>query len=207
MAEPNETFLNPSRRSYTYEGSRSSGNRTRIILIILGIIILIGLVAYAVIATGGKGEEELTVVPTEAPANTPAPEEPAPTETDTTPSPSTTTPTPGRGTPTPTTSSSVDSASKLDRADLKVAVQNGGGVAGAATKASNALKDLGYDVVSSGNADSFDYEETEIQIKSTKRAYLDLLKKDLSDEDYTVGATSTNYTGTDADVVIIIGQE
>ena len=53
-----ESFLNPSRRSYVYESSRNSGNKKRIILIVIGILILIGLVALAVVATGGKGETE-----------------------------------------------------------------------------------------------------------------------------------------------------
>lgn len=204
-----ETFLSPTRRSY-YESSRNSGNRMRIILIIIGIIILVALIAFAAIATGGKGEDELTATPTQsAPTETPTPtpdEEPTPTEKSTPTPTGKSTPTPGKGTPTPTGTTSVDKSSGLDRADLKIAVQNGGGVAGAATKASNLLKGLGYDVVSSGNADNFDYETTTIQVKSTKKAFLDLLKKDLAGE-YTIGSATSNYTGTDADAVIIVGQE
>lgn len=204
-----ESFLNPSRRSYPYEGSRNnSGNKARVILIVIGIVILLSLVAFAVIATGGKGEGDLTPTPEQ---NTPTPtiqEEPTPTEEITPTVTPKASPTSGKGTPTPTSSNSksIDKASGLDRADLKVAVQNGGGIAGAATKASNLLKGLGYDVVSSGNADNFDYEKTEISVKTTKKAFADLLKKDLADE-YTIGSVTTNYTGTDADAIIIVGQE
>lgn len=207
MAEENnqETFLNPSRRSYVYESSRGSGSRKRVILIIIGIIILVALVAYAVIATGGKGEGDLdlTPAPTQPLVETPTPisETPSPTEADETPTPtSKVTPTPAKGTPSPT------SASGLERSNLKVAVQNGSGVAGAATKMSDALKKLGYDVVSSGNADNFDYAETEISVKSTKKAYLDMLETDLED-DYTIGSATSTYTGTDADAVVIVGKE
>lgn len=203
MAEEsqNESFLNPSRRSYVYESNRESGNKKRVILIILGVIILIALVAYAVIATGGKGEGELEVTPTPTIAETPTPTLPEPTTTDESPTPtSKATPTPtGRTTPAPT------SSSELDRSNLKLEVLNGSGVAGAATKMSNALKDLGYEVTSSGNADNFEYENTEIQLKSTKKAYLDMLKEDLGD-DYTIGSATSDYTG-DADGVIIVGKE
>lgn len=205
-----ESFLNPSRRSYVYESSRNSGNKKRIILIVIGIIILIGLVALAVIATGGKGETEKnltptptqvvetpTQTPTEAPTLTPAKGTPTPTPKPT----SKVTPTPAKVTPTPT-----GTASGLDRANLNVAVLNGSGEAGAATKASDALKKLGYTVVSSGNADNFDYATTEIQVKSTKKSYLDMLKSDLSDI-YTITAATADYTGTSADAVVIVGKK
>lgn len=206
-----ETFLNPSRRSYVYESSKGSGSKKRVILIIFGIIILIALIAYAIIATGGKGESELnlTPAPTQPLVETPTPisETPTPTTSDETPTPSPkvsptskVTPTPGKGTPTPTTTSG------LERSSLKIAVQNGSGVAGAATKMSDALKKLGYDVVSSGNADNFEYAETEIQVKTTKKTYLEMLKGDLS-ADYTIGSATSDYTGTTADAVVIVGKE
>lgn len=215
MAEENsqgEQFLNPSRRSYVYESSRKgSGNNKRMFLIIGGIIILIALVAIAVVATGGKGESEKNLTPTPTISTdtpTPSPSQtPTPTGGKTTPTPTPkASPTPAKGTPTPTgTSSTTDKTSGLDRANLKVAVLNGSGEAGAATKASDALKKLGYDVVSSGNADNFDYTDTQIQVKSTKKTYLTLLKSDLSGT-YTIGSATADYTGTDADAVVIVGK-
>lgn len=213
MAEDNsesESFLNPSRRSYVYESSRNSGNKKRVILIVIGIIILIGLVALAVIATGGKGETEKnltpvptqvnetpTTVPTQSPSPIPTLSKGTPTPT---PKPTTkVTPTPAKGTPTPTTSAD------LNRENLKVAVLNGSGEAGAATKASDALKKLGYTVISSGNADNFDYATTEIQVKSTKKSYLDMLKRDLSDI-YTITSATADYAGS-ADAVVIVGKK
>jgi cytoskeletal protein RodZ len=201
----NELFLNPSRRSYVYESSKGSGNKKRVILIILGVIVLIALVAYAIIATGGKGELDEALTPTP----TTIQETPTPTITEVTPTPeesptptSKISPTPTtKGTPTPTKAS----ASDLDRSNLSLEVQNGSGVAGAATKMSDALKKLGYTVASSGNADNFDYEKTEIQLKSTKKAYLEMLKKDLGD-DYTISSATSDYAG-DADGVVIVGKE
>ncbi len=201
MAEEtsNDPF-NPSRRSYVYETSKSSGNKSRIILIIIGVIILIALVAFAVVATGGKGEDT-EIAPTESiekptptePAETPTPEE-SPTETPTT------TPTVTKTTPSPTLSAG------LDRSDLSIEIQNGSGVAGAATKMSDKLKALGYDISSTGNADNFDYEETVIQVTSSKKAYLDMLKKDLSG-DYTIESATADLTDSDAEALIIIGKE
>ena len=216
MAEENnsETFLNPSRRSYVYENTNGSDNKKRVILIIVGIVILLALVALAVVATGGKGEgnvitptPQLVVTPTSIPTQIPTPVVSLTPTLKVTPTSAKTTPTPTpKVATTPGTSSTVDKASGLDRANLKIIVQNGGGVAGAATKGSDILKKLGYDVVSSGNADNFDYSKTTIQVKSTKKTYLDLLKKDLS-TDYTIGAFTSDYTGTDADAVVIIGKE
>lgn len=102
-------------------------------------------------------------------------------------------------------SDSVDTATGLDRADLSIVVLNGSGVSGAAGKLSTKLKDLGYTVSSTGNADSSDYESTEINVKSTKKNFLNLLKKDLG-SDYTIGDTTTTYTGS-GDAQIIIGAE
>lgn len=213
MADENsqeQQFLSPSRRSYVYESSKGSRGNKRVIFIVIGIIILIALVAIAVIATGGKGENEKNLTPTPAqPAATftPAPTEtPTPTDGKTTPTPSPkASPTPAKGSPTPKISVIPTGTSGLDRANLKVAVLNGSGEAGAATKASDALKKLGYDVVSSGNADNFDYETTTIQVKSTKKSYLDMLKTDLSDS-YTVGTATADYTG-DSDAVVIVGKK
>lgn len=202
MAEEtsNDQFLNPSRRSYVYETSKNSGNKSRIILIVIGVIILIALVAFAVVATGGKGEDA-EVVPTDSI------EEPTPTESVETPTPEesptdspTATPTGAKTTPAPTLSGG------LDRSDLSIEIQNGSGVAGAATKMSDKLKALGYDISSTGNADNFDYEETIIQVTSAKKAYLDILEKDLSD-DYTIESATADLTGPDADAIIIIGKE
>ena len=99
--------------------------------------------------------------------------------------------------PTPTT--------ELERSDLSVVIHNGNGGRGVAGDASDIMEDLGYTVLSTGNADNYDYEETVIQVSSANADFLPLLEKDLG-ESYTIGETSTNYTGT-GDALIIIGAE
>ncbi|HZJ18402.1 MAG TPA: LytR C-terminal domain-containing protein, partial [Patescibacteria group bacterium] len=110
-------------------------------------------------------------------------------------------------TPTPKpTSNTVDKESGLDRSELSVAIENGSGIGGAAGKATNILKSLGYKVTSTSNADNFDYENLTIKVKSGVSKYLSLLKKDLSD-DYTIGQTSSDLSASSsADALIIIGK-
>jgi len=115
---------------------------------------------------------------------------------------------PGKTTPTPTqaSSSSVDKATGLDRAKLTVAIENGSGIVGAAGKTSTLLKNLGYKITSTGNADKYTYEDVTVQVKTSSSKYLPLLKKDLSSS-YTVGSlTSDLPVGSSTDVLIIIGK-
>jgi hypothetical protein len=174
-------------------------------LIILGIVLFLG---SRLLGTSGKDKavESANTAPTAiiVPTDTPVPsEEPSPTEKV---SPTTSvTPTKAPGKTTTTPADSVDKASGLDRADLTVEIQNGSGTSGAASKMSTFLKDLGYTIGSTGNADNFDYQNITIQVKSTKSKYLTVLKKDIS-ASYTVGDTSSSLASTTADAVIIIGK-
>ncbi|KKR91004.1 MAG: hypothetical protein UU42_C0025G0001 [Candidatus Woesebacteria bacterium GW2011_GWA1_41_13b] len=96
--------------------------------------------------------------------------------------------------------------SEVKRADLKVQVLNGSGVAGAAAKAKEFLEGLGYVDVAAGNADG-DFAETEIEIKDDKKSALEMLKKDL-ETDYTLSDTiGVLDESSDYDVVITLGAE
>jgi cell division protein FtsL len=96
--------------------------------------------------------------------------------------------------------------SGLDRSKLSVTVENGSGVAGTAGKAAKVLQDLGYNVVSTGNADNFNYEGVTIQIKDTQSNFVNLLKKDLAN-DYTItSGTSDLASDSPTDCIIIIGK-
>ena len=130
-----------------------------------------------------------TPIPTEEQSPTPT-EKPTPTDT-----------------PTPKpTSNPVDKTTGLDRSKLSVTVQNGSGQAGVAGTGSNFLKQLGYNVVSTGNADNFDYTNVSVSIKNSESEYLDLLKKDLG-TGYTVASTSSNLeSGFSSDALVIIGK-
>jgi len=116
-------------------------------------------------------------------------------------------------TPTPTvtpavtpTINPVDEASGLDRSQLSVIIQNGSGEDGVASKASDTLKNLGYNVISTGNADNFDYANVFIQVKPASSDYLDLLKTDLG-LSYTIGTTSADLPDSfSSDALVIIGK-
>lgn len=145
-----------------------------------------------------KTESEIVVTPTP----TLMEEEPTPTEEpEASPTPEVT------STPTPKpTQNPVDKATGLDRSDVSVAVQNGSGEKGVANQASDILKNLGYHILSIGNADNFEYENVVIQIKPTKSAYLPLLKNDL-DDSYTIGSTSATLSASSsADALVIVGK-
>lgn len=100
----------------------------------------------------------------------------------------------------------IDAATGLDRSTLSVEVQNGSGETGVASKGSDVLKSFGYKVIATGNADNFDYQNTTIQVKSTKTNFLALLKKDLGFS-YTVGSASADLDpSSTADALVIIGK-
>ncbi len=190
----------PSYSTYVYDKPKKSGNMLRFIIILLVIIGIGGFGVYSFWGKENKQSIEVTpvvptptdfVFPTEALTVTLAPSVTA------TPS--------AKKTPTPTVSSK-DTKTGLDRALLNIQILNGSGVVGAATKMSEILKELGYNISSAGNADTFDYENLTIQVKSTVGTYLPLLKSDLSSS-YTIGSTSATLSASSsADAVVIIGK-
>lgn len=144
-----------------------------------------------------SSESSTELIATETPFPT---EEETPTPTE---KPS---PTPSNS-PTPKpTSNPVDSSTGLDRSKLSVTVQNGSGEAGVAGKGSDFLKQLGYNVVGTGNADNFDFENVTVKVKSTQSTFLSLLENDLEDE-YTVEASTSDLeSGFSSDALVIIGK-
>lgn len=171
-------------------------------LVLLGGLLFIGS-RFLGVNEEDKDGESAKVAPTAIiqPSDTPMPsEEPSPTAKKEA--------SPTKANPTAAekqTTSSVDSATGLDRAGLTVDILNGSGVSGAASKMSSFLKDLGYSIGSTGNADNFDYTNVTIQVKSGMSKYLPLLKKDIGSS-YTVGDTNTALASGSADAVIIIGK-
>lgn len=88
---------------------------------------------------------------------------------------------------------------------LRIEVLNGSGVQGEAAKMASFLKGLGYSITSTGNADTFDYTQTVIQIKKSKTEFASQLKKDLSSS-YTVHPTiQTLAESEQADAIVIVG--
>lgn len=189
---PKEPTSNPSAQTYEYGQPPKKRSPKKLLLLAVGAILLI-VVVLNVLRLLGSNEE------TQTPTPTPTIEDFAPTETPE----ATIEPT---DEPTPTPVSSIDSATGLDRADLSVRVENGSGVTGAAKKAADYLTGLGYNVVSTGNADNTDYTDVTIMVKSSEKDYLPLLNKDLSRE-YEVGSSSSNLSATaSAEALVIVGK-
>lgn len=168
---------------------------------IVFILLLIYVGSKVLNSNTSNQEADITPTPTEEfiiPTDTPTP-----TGDELTPTP-TSKPT---ASPTPkSTTSSIDKTTKLDRKDMSVIVQNGSGEKGVAGKAADILKNLGYNVTSTGNADNFNYSDVTIQVKSTKSDYLPVLKKDLS-SDYTIGSSTSDLSSSSsADAVVIVGK-
>ena len=184
--------------------SPTPGKKSKKWLMILIAIIVLGLIVFgATQFFGGSGgsQAELTPTPTEFqfPTDTPAPTEPDATPTgepDATKAPS------------PTSKSSanpVDKATGLDRSKVSISILNGSGTAGVAGKGSTFLKDLGWNVSGTGNADNYDYTGVTIQAGSSMSKYVSLLKSDMSGT-YTVSSTTDANASSSADITVIIGK-
>jgi hypothetical protein len=104
--------------------------------------------------------------------------------------------------PTPASASG-----ELKRSTITIQVLNGGGKAGAATKMKTFLEEKGYTVSDTGNAESYTYDKTQILVKSTKKAYIPLLERDLKDS-YTLGTSAaTLEASVSYDARVIVGKE
>lgn len=115
-----------------------------------------------------------------------------------TPSPA---PEPTKAAPTPT------KTPEIDRTAVRVKVLNGSGISGKASVVKTALNAKGYEEILTGNADTFDYDVTEIQIKKARTAELKpVIQKDL--EDNVDKPTFTELAEAEAaDIVIIVGTD
>jgi hypothetical protein len=103
----------------------------------------------------------------------------------------------------PTASPSVS----LKRDSLKVQVLNGSGVSGVAGKVKTELEKLGYKNVTAGNASSSDFTTTEVAIKTSKKEYLDMIIKDLSEDYEAEEADKSLPASSSYDVVITVGKQ
>lgn len=180
---------------HVFNPSKPQRRLPRRTIVLLAVVVLILITFVFLRLTSSKKPNASTA----STATSPSPTETAQQTSSPSPSPS------GSPTPTPTVNP-IDKKTGLDRSKLSVSVENGSGGAGIAGKAADFLKGLGYDVVSTSNADSFSYSGVVIQIKSEKSDYLNLLKNDLG-QNYTIGTTSAELSSSASeDVLVIIGQ-
>ena len=176
-------------------------NKRFVYLIAFVILLVLLFAGYKLLGSSNKNNINNPPVETPAPTEELLPiDSPAPTDEITpTPIPS--------DTPTPKpTSNPIDKTTGLNRSKLSVTVQNGSGEAGVAATGKDFLNGLGYDVISTSNADNFDYTGVTIQVKSASSDYLTLLKSDLGAK-YIVGNTSSDLSASvSADALVIIGK-
>jgi hypothetical protein len=102
-------------------------------------------------------------------------------------------------TPTPTPSATPDIS------NLEIAVLNGSGISGEAAKAKQILDTAGFNVVSTGNAASYDYTKTIIKAKSTVDSSVIQRIKDTLSKSYVMGDNQTLATTSTTDIQIIVG--
>jgi hypothetical protein len=187
----------PFETTPTYAPAKRKINRRFIYLIIAVLFILIAFVGYKIFGTTNTQTAVLKPTPTEAPTPT---DTPSPTPS-VSPSPS-----PTSGPTAKPTQNPVDKTTGLNRSKLSATVQNGSGEIGAAGKGSDFLKNLGYNVSATGNADNFEYTGVTIKVKSASKDFLALLKKDLG-ASYTVDAATSDLSDSfSTDALVIIGK-
>lgn len=105
----------------------------------------------------------------------------------------------------PIISPSASPSGKLDLTKYPINVQNGSGIPGTASSAKDLLTKAGFKVSAAGNADSYDYTDTIIQVKSDVPAdFVTKLKTTLSGI-YSVGTNKTLPDSSKDAVIVVIG--
>jgi len=103
-------------------------------------------------------------------------------------------------TPTPT-------PEQIDFTDYALQIQNGSGTAGQAGAVDEILQAEGFAEADTVNADSYDYQDTEVQLKEgTPKAVFNAIERALN-SDYQVTTGETLDKDSDFDVVVIVGQK
>lgn len=103
--------------------------------------------------------------------------------------------------PTPTPSFTKES--------IRIKVLNGTGTVGQAGDMLNLLKEKGYVEVLTGNAENYDFTETEIRVKKDKKAAADMVRQDIADE-IEVSKDNVSIIEDDeetADVIVVTGAD
>lgn len=95
---------------------------------------------------------------------------------------------------------------EIDKTEVSIRVLNGSGIPGEAGKAADLIKADGFTTVTTGNADSYDYEETEVSVKDGQELLFELVRDALS-QTYTVTRGKDLATSARTDVEVIVGQE
>lgn len=102
------------------------------------------------------------------------------------------------------TDTETDAGDQLDPASISVQVLNGSGTAGVASRVANLLEDAGFEEIDTDNAESFDYEETVVQVKPGQDELYELVLTELQ-ADYTIAQGEDLDVDNQFDLVITVG--
>jgi hypothetical protein len=109
-------------------------------------------------------------------------------------------------TPTPLPSPTPTPTIAINKETIRIKVLNGSGTPGKASAVKDILKEKGYQEILTGNADNFDYAQTEISVKKEKNNLVPMIKEDL--KKYTSSFKITPLSEKEvSDVIIIIGKD
>jgi len=92
-------------------------------------------------------------------------------------------------------------------AEIKVIVQNGCGVQGAADYLASILRGQGFDVISVENANHYDYQETQVLAAKENTKGQVLVLRSIKETCSEAKAYESNEVPAEADVVVIIGKD
>ncbi|OGK09236.1 hypothetical protein A2767_06865 [Candidatus Roizmanbacteria bacterium RIFCSPHIGHO2_01_FULL_35_10] len=112
-------------------------------------------------------------------------------------------------TPTPTRTPDKPTATPtpvVKRDEINIKVLNGSGTVGKAGVVKDLLKKKGYQEILTGNADDFEYDQTELQVKKSASAVTSIIKVDLKENVASFKETVLDEDEA-ADVILIIGSD
>lgn len=94
----------------------------------------------------------------------------------------------------------------IKRDEINIKVLNGSGTVGKASEVKDLLKEKGYQEILTGNADNFEYEQTELQVKKSQSSVAAVIKNDLKENVSSFKETVLDEEEA-ADIAIIIGSD
>jgi hypothetical protein len=109
-------------------------------------------------------------------------------------------------TPTPSVAPKASPSAQLKLSDYKMEVLNGSGVAGRASSVKQLLETAGFNGVKTGDADNYNYEDTEVSLKSSVPAgVFDAVSKALGTSYKVVKADKLVPETSTYDVIVTVG--
>jgi hypothetical protein len=116
------------------------------------------------------------------------------------------TPTPQVTAPTQAPTETPSPSAEVKLSDYNIQILNGSGIPGEAGSAKDLLSSLDFNKIDTGNADNYDYTDTEVSLKEdiSNQVYNEI--KDKLDSTYTVVKSDSSVLSTSSyDVIIIVG--